>query len=236
MADNLVRLVSAKRGAEYPLVLEIGSGSGILTRRLFENFRIRELVVNDLVPECAGHIWEMARGFQSVTVRFIPGDIESLVSIPTAFDLITASATFQWVQDLPRLLKRLTSLLVPGGVLAFSTFGPDNLAEIRDISGESLSYHDADSLCAMLPEGLALLAIEEERTTLTFPSPMDVLEHIRSTGGNALARKAWTRASLAEFERAYRTAYRHNGGVGLTYHPITIAARNVMEHLVTEKS
>lgn len=224
MADRLVQLLRARQVTTFPRALEVGSGTGMLTRRLLENFNIRELAVNDMVAECRTPVDALAGEFPQVNIRFIPGDIESLVAIPSEVDLIVANAAFQWVQDLPRLLERLCSLLSPGGVLAFGTFGPDNLSEVRAAAGHALHYYDKDSLRAMLPAGMKSVALEETRTTITFTSPREVLGHIRSTGSNALARTTWTRASLSDFERNYRADHARNGGVGLTYHPIIVVA------------
>jgi malonyl-CoA O-methyltransferase len=225
MAEQLVRRVVAECGTHCHRVFEIGSGTGILTRQLLRTMDIGALWTNDMVAECRGYTEVLAKEFPLVRVSFVDGDIEDAGGFPGELDLIVANAVFQWVQNLPRLLKTLTSLLAPGGVLAFCTFGPDNLAEVRDATGDALPYHDMESLRAMLPADMTLVAIEEDRVTLRFESPREVLEHLRLTGSNGLSRRSWTRKSLTDFDRRYRSLHPLNEGVGLTYHPIFLIAR-----------
>jgi malonyl-CoA O-methyltransferase len=227
MAGKLVQDLIAHRGDSFSGVLEIGSGTGLLTRQLLERLSMRALWTNDLVSECRRHSETLAREFPSVSVNFVPGDIEDIAGLPSGLDLIVSNAAFQWIQDLPGLLERLSVLLAPAGLLAFSTFGPDNLTEVREATGATLPYHDIRTLRDMPPAGMRVLSVEDARTTLPFASPRDVLDHIRRTGSNALATKQWTRKSLAEFEINYPVSSQSGSGVTLTYHPIIVLAGKV---------
>jgi malonyl-CoA O-methyltransferase len=225
MAEQLTAMVRRVSGRAHDRTLEIGAGTGVLTRRIVADLDVRSLWVNDLVPECRSQMDALASSVGDIALTFLPGDVESDIALPGDLNLVASNAAFQWIEDLPRLLARLASLLRRGGVLAFTTFGPDNFAEIRELTGRTLDYKDADSLRAALPAGMASVEMHESRTVLRFASPRDAVEHIRLTGTNAVTAAPWTRQELARFDKDYRASFPADGGVTLTYHPIVVAAR-----------
>ena len=57
----------------------------------------------------------------------------NLMSLAEAsIDMLFSSLCLQWVAELPRALTGFRRVLRPGGLLLFSTFGPDTLGELRD--------------------------------------------------------------------------------------------------------
>jgi malonyl-CoA O-methyltransferase len=225
MAEQLTAMVRRHCGRTHGRTLEIGAGTGILTRRIVADLDVRSLWVNDLVAECRPQMDALAASLPNTTLTFVPGDVESDLPLPGDLDLVASNAAFQWIEDLPRLLARLASLLRRGGVLAFTTFGPDNFTEIRNLTGRTLDYIGAESLRAALPAGLTVMEMQESRTVLRFASPRDAVEHIRLTGTNAVAAAPLTRTELARFDRDYAKSFATDGGVALTYHPIVLVAR-----------
>lgn len=230
MAEGLVQALLTHCGKMHSKVLEIGSGTGMLTRQILELLTVHTLTTNDLVAECRRHSDALAHEFPHVPVQFIPGDIETLICPLSDFDLIASNAVLQWIQDLPGLLGRLGDMLASGGILAFTTFGPHNLIEVREATGTSLPYHDVKTLRSMLPANMTMVASEDYKETLLFQSPREVLEHIRSTGSNSLAHQSWTRKSLSSFEHQYRSSHQLDGHVTLTYHPVIMIARKGAGH------
>ena len=72
----------------------------------------------------AGHV---AQGARAPAARHIPrGDIASW-SAPPRTDLLFANASFQWIPNHPRVLRRLLEALPSGSVLAVQM--PDNTRE-----------------------------------------------------------------------------------------------------------
>lgn len=224
MADRLVRLIDACCGSEFTRVLEVGSGTGLLTRLIAGRLKVRDLWANDIVAECRLNMESVASGFPATTFNFCHGDIEGDAELPDGLDLVASNAAFQWVQNLPALMDRLASRLKPGGVLAFGTFGPRNFEEVRLAGGDSLRYHDTAALRSMLPGDMQPAAVEESVVTLRFASPGEVLDHIRATGSNAIAARRWTRASVEDFCKRYSSDLPYAAGVSLTYHPVLVVA------------
>lgn len=219
MVEHLLELLSQHSSNPPQRVLEIGCGTGLLTRRLIQRMSgIEELVLNDLVPDFASriHIADLA-------VQFLPGDIETL-SLPGSFDLIISSSTLHWLHDLERLLVKLAAHLRSGGIVAFSLYGTDNLREIKELTKVALPCPALPEIEAMLCQHFSLMHSSEERVQLHFPSPQEVLRHLRQTGVNALSRSPWNRTKLEQFCTEYRHCFSAGSGVALTYHPMYCVA------------
>ena len=86
------------------------------------------------------------------------------------------------MKDLPRFLHKLSSILSPGGILAFNTFTPDNLHEIKELTGEGLTYPTAVQLREWLSADFRIVHEEEGNIALTFRHPLEVLRHLKYTG------------------------------------------------------
>lgn len=221
-ADHLLDLLT-RHGSRPPhKVLEIGCGTGLLTRRLAERFgEIQELVLNDLVPDFASRLNTAAL---APAVTFLPGDIESAALLPCTFDLIISSSALHWLANLDSLLPRLAASLTLGGTLAFSLYGPDNLREIRALAGIGMDYLSLPDIEALVSRCFRLVHSSEERDTLYFANPQDALRHLRQTGVNSLSRTPWNRTHLQHFCNKYRKLFSIGYAVSLTYHPLYIVA------------
>ncbi len=218
IAGRLMAELVEVAGREFDRIFEIGIGSGLFTELIVEKLGFRELFLNDIVEECS------ACAGRIVGSSFIPGDIESLAEFPGNLDLIVSNAVFQWLHDLPHTLSRLADALVPGGILAFSTFGPDNFSEIRSLTGVSLGYYSLAELKELLSECFDVISAQEKSYFLEFSDPHAVLHHMKSTGVTAAGGKRWTRTTLAKFSNEYISRFSSPSGVVLTYQPITIIA------------
>ncbi|MGE4563597.1 MAG: malonyl-ACP O-methyltransferase BioC [Victivallaceae bacterium] len=218
MAAGLAEMLTlASLRQEFDRIFEVGCGSGFLTRELASRFAYRELVLNDLVPECEVLASEFPRA------RFLPGGIETL-KLPAELDLIAANAVLQWLRDPAGLFRRFAAVLNPEGVLAFSVFGPGNFGELRRLTGIGLDYRERESYLAMLEPDFEVLAVHEEKIELFFDSPLAVLRHIKATGVGATGSgRRWTRNKLEQFAADYESL-RTADGFPLTYHPILIVA------------
>lgn len=229
MAENLLTLLRQRAAREFDAVLEIGCGAGVLTERFLKTYRVAHFDANDLVPTCAEVVTGICKQYLApAQFRFLAGDIERL-DLPAPLDLIISNATFQWLTDLNTFLPRLKRTLKPGGLLAFSTFGPENLREIRALTGNGLDYLPVERLARLLHAHFEVLTCSAEVVTLDFPTPHQALRHLRLTGVNGASRQQWTKAKMFAFERSYREQFGHANGVPLTYQPILCIAKNRVE-------
>lgn len=221
MAMTLVDMVG-RAGAPDHLgrVLEVGAGSGILTAALLANHSVDCYFANDLVPGSCEFVMRAAEGASIGECRFLEGDIETLDPLPEDLDLIVSNATVQWLHDLRTFFSRMASVLRPGGLLVFSSFGTGNMQEIATLEGVSLPYLAPGQIASLAGSEFETVCLAEEERKLEFPSPEAVLRHIRETGVNGVAGRAWTRARYQQFLHRYRESFSTGSGVTLTYHPI----------------
>ena len=214
-------------------VLEIGCGSGNLTHLLQSHFQVEQLFLNDLYDDVEQHFSNFKSPLNLPFIKGRPkvdwliGDIEQLV-LPQCLDAVISSSALQWMTDLPALLQRIQVALNPHGYFGFSTFGPDNLTEIKQLTGQGLNYIGLESLKRQLEQqGFEILIIEQGLKQVYFDHPKSVLQHLKATGVTATAQShRWTKQSLQQFYSDYQQFYDEQG-FSLTYHPIYVIARRI---------
>ncbi len=226
----------------FARALEIGCGTGFLSRMLLQKCVCKELWLNDMC-DVESYISDLL----SDSVHFIHADAET-ADFPQDLDLIISSSSIQWMEDLPSFLDKCAKALRPGGIIALSTFGTDNLKEIREITGRGLEYYSLEELERMLcgkemknltsrsetkippiggaseekkiindRERMKILISEEETRALTFTSPTEILRHFKQTGVSGIGTNSWNRAAFSHFDAQYREKFSCPGGVRLTF-------------------
>ena len=200
-------------------VLEIGCGSGNLTHLFHSYFQVDQLFLNDLYADVDQH-------FSTIqNIAWLIGDIEQL-TLPQSLDAVISSSALQWMTDLPKLLHRIHDALKPKGYLGFSTFGENNLIEIKKLTGQGLNYVGLESLKRQLEQqGFEILLIQQDHKQVYFDHPKSVLQHLKATGVTATAKShRWTKQSLQQFYSDYQQ-FHDEQAFRLTYHPIYVIAR-----------
>lgn len=215
IADRLAARI-APRIAPAARMLELGHGTGFLTRQL-ARLDPGEVWLNDLVAPLPALRWPDA-----TRVQALPGDAAAL-RFPPGLDLIASASMLQWLADPAALLHRAARALRPGGLLAVSSFGPGNFPELAGLGlpPGAPSYHDAAGLCAALPEGMQVLAAWDESIPLVFPDARALMAHLRATGVNGLRAGHLSAPGLRDLMRQMNRA----GPTTLTYRPSYCMAR-----------
>lgn len=209
IAQTLCQLMGTPRAER---VMEIGCGTGFVTRQLTERYGAERITINDISAEMC------QRTAQTLGIeKTITGDAES-IELPTGLDLIVSASTFQWFADLRTALSKMADSLNTGGTLAFSTFGPDNLREVRGITGRGLHYPTPEEIEEMLRDRYTIETTHRSTEALLLGSAMEVVRHLHHTGVNALRDTPLTRSGLSAFCSAYEKEHRQaDGQVPLTY-------------------
>lgn len=200
MAQKLVSLSEKK---DFEAILEIGCGTGFLTKECLETFSFTSYLANDIVFECKDYVLKLNNN-----IEFIAGDITNLV-LKNKFDLIISNAVFQWFKEPESVIEKLLNFLTPNGLLLYSTFGDRNFYELKEILGIGIDYSISfsDKLC-------------EELYELEFPSIVDLFKHIKNTGVNAIQDYSFTRGDLKNIEKLFIERY---GKIKLTYNPVYVS-------------
>lgn len=222
IATEMCRILHhAVGGHPVSRILEIGCGTGIYTSMIQKTLHPERLHINDISPEMG----LIAKSLVP-NAAFICGDAET-VRFPDNLDLITSCSAMQWLADLDTFLKKCHGSLAPGGLLVFSTFGKDNLTEIRSITGTGLDYPTLEELeKGLYAAGLSTTLSKQENIRIWFPSPLDAIRHLKKTGVTATGKEFWSKGDLETFCKDFRDRYgREDGAVPVTYHPIFMAAK-----------
>lgn len=107
---DLLALVEPRPGMR---VVDLGCGTGELTRGMHEQLEAAETLGVDSSPE----MLSKAAAFATDTLRFEQGTIEAFAS-ERPFDLVFSNAALHWVEDHRDLFARLAQQVAPGGQLA----------------------------------------------------------------------------------------------------------------------
>lgn len=166
-------------------ILEIGCGSGMLSRRLARLFPEAHLTLCDIAAA-------PPQGLPDSRCRFVCADAEVFVAgLPSrSIDAIFSASTVQWFNSPHRFFEQCSRVLRHGALMAISTFVRGNLAEISNITGHALPLPDAQGWLDMLPEELQVLHSHHWDRSITFASPAEALRHLRLTGVNSLGGSA----------------------------------------------
>jgi trans-aconitate 2-methyltransferase len=106
--EDLFRLLNVRDGMK---VVDLGCGTGELTRQLADRLPGSDVLGMDKSPEMLSRAQEQARA----GLRFELGDIETMSG---EWDLVFSHAVIHWVDNHHSLVPRLLSLVRPGGQLA----------------------------------------------------------------------------------------------------------------------
>ncbi|KRB82627.1 methyltransferase type 11 [Sphingomonas sp. Root710] len=154
-ADTLAARIAAADLRAEPRILELGCGTGFLTRALRDAIGPADWTVSDVAPAMI----DRARAALDLGADYRVIDGEAVDPELGRFDLIASSLAFQWFADLPRAIAALAARLEPGGLLAFSTMAADSFPEwTAALAGEGLpggtpAYPDHAALTALAPPG-----------------------------------------------------------------------------------
>lgn len=208
ICDHLYALTM--QHAPFKQVFEIGCGSGNLTYLIAPY--AQTYIANDLYAD--------VKDFLPKGVQTCIGDAEQ-VDFPQS-DLIVSSSALQWM-NLPVVLQKAHNALVSRGWLCVSTFGTQNVQEVKALTGQGLEYYSKQQLCNLFEQyGFEVLHAEEQTLVLEFETPLAMLHHLKETGVTAnQANFRWTKQSLKQFCEQYQQHYQNK----LTYHPIYLIAR-----------
>ncbi len=209
IAENLV-------GKHFPIILEVGAGTGILTEIIAQKCSFDEYYANDLVEKSKNYINKFVPD-----VKFFAGDFRKL-KFNMKFDLIISNAVFQWCEDLENVFKLCKNLLNEDGILAFSTFSPENFKEIKSLTGISLKYFTVEEIKNFLSKDYEIIFAEEYEQKLNFDNPLKILKHMKDTGVNSISNDNWGIKDVKVFCEKYRFEY---PDLSLTYSPIIVLAK-----------
>jgi malonyl-CoA O-methyltransferase len=168
-------------------VIDVGAGPGRGTALLRKRYPKAQLIAMDLalpMLRAAKKNISWLKPFQRVCAE------ATALPLPDhSVDVLHSNLCFQWIDDLPALFGECVRVLKPGGLLVFSTFGPDTLKELRAAWADAdqqphvsrfLDMHDLGD--AMISAGLRDPVLDVDRYTLTYSEPRQLLKELQGLG------------------------------------------------------
>jgi malonyl-CoA O-methyltransferase len=141
--------------------------------------------------------------------------------------MVWSSLAFQWAADLPRVFGECLRVLQPGGLLSFTTFGPDTLRELRHAFAGTdggvhvnrfVDMHDIGD--QLVYAGFADPVMDMEYFTLTYADVESLMRDLKAIGAHNVAagrkRGLTGRHALEELRRHYE-AFRQDGRLPATF-------------------
>ncbi len=193
-------------------VLDLGAATGDSSQGLRQRYRKARVIALDL----SSRMLQRARRHGSWR-RPLPAVCADAAALPLAdgsMDLVYSSAMLHWCVDPTQLFAEVQRVLRPGGLLMFSTWGPDTLRELRSAwtavdeqahVNEFTDMHDLGD--AMVQAAFADPVMDMEQLTLTYPNLAGLVADLRGVGGNQVmgARRPGLLAptALRRLEQAY---------------------------------
>ncbi|KPV55763.1 malonyl-CoA O-methyltransferase [Paenibacillus sp. A3] len=253
MANKLCRSLALRKqraGATRPHLLEIGCGTGLLTEMLLRDWPDAVITALDIAPAMLEAAERRIRSKvpsavanQRFPVNFRLADAEAWAAQaePLSFDLIVSSACFQWLASPQDTLRHLRRLLRPGGLLAFTTFGPETFRELHESFAavyrsrglepqrHGLTFLSAGEWQSLLQHaGFAEARGESAIRTEGHASVSEFLHSVKATGASASSadssRTLGWRSLFAGMFREYEERFPAPEGITATYQLLLLQA------------
>ncbi len=206
-------------------ILDLGSGTGYCIDGLLARYRKAEVVALDIALPMLRHARRHGRWLRRP--RCVCADAERLPFADDSFDLVFSNLMMQWCVDLDATFAELRRVIRPGGLLLFSSFGPDTLKELRAAWGEVDGYAHVNTFLDMHDVGDALLrarfadpVMDVERLILTYRDVRKLMRELKQIGAHNVTagrpRGLTGRHRLQRLVEAYER-FRHDGLLPATY-------------------
>lgn len=211
-------------------ILDAGSGTGDALAALQARHPRAVLLALDIALAMVRRAHRRAPWWRRMLGRgVVPvcADLEQLPLSEGAVGMVWSNLALQWTNEPQRAFAEFKRVLAPGGLLMFSTFGPDTLKELRaayhGTDGHThvnrfVDMHDLGDM--LVRAGYADPVMDMEYMTLTYPDVRALMRDLKAIGARNVTRGRrqgmTARATLAAVTRNYE-ALRRDGRLPATF-------------------
>jgi len=153
-------------------ILEIGCGTGFLTKLLVQKYPDSQITATDI----SGKMIEKCKS-KLPFIHFEKTDGETYEPT-TKYDLIISNMTVQWFDNPVTGIDRLKEFLNPNGSLLFSTLGDKSFYQWREI------LNDMNLSNGLLKTPEYKYIIDEEIEQAIYPKGIDFIKNLKDIGAN----------------------------------------------------
>jgi len=215
----------------YPAqILELGAGTGQLTRLLVERFPEVLIDAIDMAEKMVAH--SRVKFAKQPNINWIVADAQTYWG-GERYPLIASSSALHWVADLRETCENIFQCLEPSGTFVLGIMLQGTLKELHELRQEIAPEKTPERTLPTYEETVACLAAagfrieRKKRSTeqILYPDAKAFLQAIHEqgvTGGKVSAGNApLTRNELSQFVADYQETYASNGGVFASYETAT---------------
>ena len=210
---------------EPAAIVDLGAGTGGASRELKRRYRGSRVVAVDI----AEAMLRRASRRQGLLRRFdrVCGDATALPFRDGSVDMVFSNLALHWSDDPDQVFAECRRVLAPGGVLTFTTYGPDTLIELRRawaaVDGhvhvnQFIDMHDLGD--ALVRAGFAEPVMDVERYTLTYGQVIGLMRDLKAIGARNVntgrPRSLTGKGALARMTAAYEKC-RSDGRLPATF-------------------
>ena len=206
-------------------ILDLGAGTGFFSAALLKRYRKADIVALDVAENMLRQV--QARGGWFRKPRCVCADAETLPFADDSFQLIFSNLMLQWSVDLEKTFMELRRVLAPGGLLMFTTFGPDTLMELRASWERVDGFTHVNRFIDMHDVGDSLVStrwaepvMDSERITVTYRQLGTLMQDLKQIGAHNVThgRPAGLtgRQRMQQLVEAYE-AFREDGVLPASY-------------------
>ena len=100
------------------------------------------------------------------------------------YGLVASNASLQWMEA-PKVFASVAGLLEPGGVFAFTTFGPGTLRELRECGFRVNDFPAMEELEGQLRVNFESILLSSQNVCQTFGNIRELAYHLKELGAQA---------------------------------------------------
>lgn len=168
-------------------ILDLGSGPGRASGILKKRWPKAEVIAMDIALPMLRQVPLQTRFWRPI--KRVCADALQLPFRDGSFDFIFSSLCLQWVHPLPDALRDIRRVLAPGGLFAFSSFGPDTLMELREAYAGIGEIPPVSPFAAIQQIGDAMQGagfrnsvLERELYTMHYPNLRALMQELQAIG------------------------------------------------------
>jgi malonyl-CoA O-methyltransferase len=203
-------------------IVDLGCGTGQASASLKSRFRKAEVIGLDSSHAMLAQLRRRSRAFHRL--RAVCADMSALPLADQSSELLFSNLAMQWCPDPVSLFAEFHRVLAPGGMLLFSSFGPDSLRELRaawaeaDGTAQTLEFVDILQLGdALLAAGFQEPVMDAERITVSYPDIDSLVRELDATGTSGFLQGKSRLAEAKDYlDKAYEP-FRIEGRYPVTY-------------------
>jgi len=207
------------------LILDLGAGTGVASAELSTLYRKARVLALDFAFPML--LQTRKRGSFLRKPRCLCADLEQMPLADGCVDLIYSNAAIQWSNDLGQAFREFLRVLKPGGLLMFSTFGPDTLKELRLAWSTADGFSHVSRFPDMHDVGDALVrarfadpVMDIDRMTLTYEDVGGLMRDLKVLGAHNVTQgrlRGLTGKGRMQAMRAAYESFRSEGLLPASY-------------------